>query len=153
MSERQRAVNGGRMEPLDIEGAGRTPSAVPPITTVDPLGRLIEAIATGDADTAREIYAPAALIWHNTELREQSVDENVRVLRWLVRNVSDLSYDDIRRQKTERGYVQQHVLRGTTRHGEALEVHACIVVETDGDRITRLDEYIDGDQIAPLKRR
>jgi ketosteroid isomerase-like protein len=122
-------------------------------TEVDPLGRLIAAIAAGDVDEVRAIYAPDARIWHNTEEREQSVDENLRVLRWLVRNVSDLRYEDIRRQKTERGYVQQHVLRGTTADGEQLAVHACIVVETEDGRITRLDEYIDGDQIAALKRR
>ena len=71
-------------------------------TRVDPLGRLIDAIASGDVDAARDAYAPDARIWHNTELREQSVDENVRVLRWLVRNVPDLSYEEVRRQKTDR---------------------------------------------------
>lgn len=120
-------------------------------TELDPLGRLIAAIGSGDTDEVREIYAPDARIWHNTEQREQSVDENLRVLRWLVRNVPDLRYEDIKRQKTETGYVQRHVLRGTM-NGEPLEVHACIVVETEDDRITRLYEYIDGDQIAPLKR-
>ena len=119
----------------------------------DPLGRLIDAIAAGDAEGAREVYAPDARIWHNTEEREQSVDENVRVLRWVTRNVADLRYTDVRRQKTENGFVQQHVLRGTAPGGAPLEVHACLVVETDGDRITRLEEYIDGDQIAPLRQR
>ena len=119
----------------------------------DPVGRLIDAIAAGDAERAREIYAPDAVIWHNTEEREQSVDENVRVLRWVSRNVADLRYTDVRRQRTENGYVQQHVLRGTAPDGEPLEVHACLVVETEDGRITRLDEYIDGDQIAPLKAR
>ena len=121
-------------------------------TKVDPLGRLIAAIAAGDEDAAREAYAPDARIWHNTEEREQSVDENLRVLRWVMRNIDGLRYDDVRRQKTENGFVQQHVLRGTAPGGEALNVHACIVVETENDRITRLHEYIDGDQIAPLKR-
>jgi ketosteroid isomerase-like protein len=153
MSERQRAVNGGRTKPLGIKGARRMQSAVQSSTKVDPLGRLIDAIAAGDVDAAREAYAPDARIWHNTELREQSVDENVRVLRWVMRNIADLRYEDIRREKTERGYVQQHVLRGTAPGGEPVNVHACIVVETEGDRITRLHEYIDGDQIAPLKQR
>ena len=66
-------------------------------TQVDPLGRLIAAIAAGDVDAAREAYAPDARIWHNTELREQSVDENVRVLRWVMRNIADLRYEDVRR--------------------------------------------------------
>jgi ketosteroid isomerase-like protein len=121
------------------------------MTDDDPLGRLIDAIASGDAEAAREIYAPGATIWHNTELREQSVDENVRTLRWVQRNIADLRYEDVRRQRTERGYVQQHVLRGTAPGGEPLEVHACLVVETEDGRITRLFEYIDGDQIALLK--
>ena len=128
-------------------------SAVQHPTELDPLGRLIAAIGDGDADAARDIYAPDAVIWHNTEEREQSVDQNLRVLRWLVRNVPDLRYTDVRRQRTERGFVQQHVLRGTAPGGETLAVHACIVVETEDGRITRLDEYIDGDQIAALKRR
>ena len=116
----------------------------------DPLGRLIDAIATGDAEAARDFYAPDAVIWHNTEEREQSVDENVRLLGWVVRNVSGLRYEDIRRQRTERGFVQQHVLRGKGPGGEPFAAHACIVVETDGGRITRLDEYVDSAQIAAL---
>jgi ketosteroid isomerase-like protein len=127
-------------------------SAVQPATEVDPLGRLIAAIADGDVDAAREAYAPEARIWHNTELREQTVDENLRTLRWVIRNVSDLRYEDVRRQKTENGFVQQHVLRGTAPGGEPLAVHACIVVETEDGRITRLAEYIDNDQIAALRR-
>ena len=122
-------------------------------TEVDPLGRLIAAIAEGDVDAAREAYAPDARIWHNTELREQTVDENLRVLRWVMTNIADLRYTDIRRQRTETGFVQQHVLRGTAPGGETLAVHACIVVETEDGRITRLAEYIDGDQIVPLKQR
>jgi uncharacterized protein len=119
----------------------------------DPLGRLIDVIVSGDAEAAREIYAPGAVIWHNTEQREQTVDENVRTLRWVQRNVADLRYEDVRRQRTERGYVQQHVLRGTGPGGEPLEVHACIVVETEDGRITRLSEYLDGGQVAALRRR
>jgi ketosteroid isomerase-like protein len=121
------------------------------MTGDDPLGRLIDAIASGDAEAAREIYAPDATIWHNTERREQSVDENVRTLRWVQRNVADLRYTDVRRQRTERGYVQQHVLRGTAPGGEPLEIHACIVVEVEDGRITRLFEYIDSDQITALR--
>ena len=116
----------------------------------DPLGRLIAAIADGDPEVAREIYAADAAIWHNTEEREQSVDENVRLLRWVVRNVSDMRYEDVRRQRTERGFVQQHTLRGTGPGGEPFAAHACIVVEVEDGRITRLDEYVDSAQIAAL---
>ena len=118
----------------------------------DPLGRLIAAITAGDIDAVREIYAPDAVIWHNIGEGAQSVDHNVRLLRWYARQVPERRYEDVRRQRTERGFVQQHVLRGMTAAGERLEAQVCIVVETDGDRITRLDEYVDSEQIAALTR-
>jgi ketosteroid isomerase-like protein len=118
----------------------------------DPLERLIAAITAGDIESVREIYAPDAVIWHNVGEGAQSVDDNVRLLRWYARQVPERSYEEVRRQRTERGFVQQHVLRGTTAAGERLEAQVCLVVETEGDRITRLFEYVDSEQIAPLMR-
>ena len=43
--------------------------------------RFFAAIEAGDLGTLREIYAPDALIWHNDDLLEQSVDDNLKVLQ------------------------------------------------------------------------
>src|SRR6478672_13565950 len=62
--------------------------------------RFFAAIEAGDLGTLREIYAPDAVIWHNDDLLEQSVDDNLKVLQGLRRAVSGLRYDIVRRAVT-----------------------------------------------------
>ncbi|MBI1816725.1 MAG: nuclear transport factor 2 family protein [Deltaproteobacteria bacterium] len=112
--------------------------------------RLMAAIMAGNVDEVRHIYAPNAVIWHNNDNLEQSVDENLAVLGWVVKHVSNLRYEIIRRQRMDSGFVQQHVLRGTAPNGKPLEVPACLVCTVQDGRITRLDEYLDTAHLAPL---
>ncbi|HVM97895.1 MAG TPA: nuclear transport factor 2 family protein [Candidatus Acidoferrales bacterium] len=122
------------------------------IDALDVAERLFAAIQLGDVDAVGEIYAPDAQIWHNHDRAVQTREENLAVLRWVVKNVTGLRYEEVRRQRTELGFVQQHVLRGTTRNGAALEIAACIVCTVVDGRIARLDEYIDTAQVAALLR-
>jgi ketosteroid isomerase-like protein len=112
--------------------------------------RLFAAIVAGNVEAVRNIYSPDARVWHNFDGVEQTVDENLRVLRWLVRNVSNLRYEEIRRRRTDDGFVQQHVLRGTSRSGQQLNLAACMICTVKDDHITRLEEYFDPAQLAPL---
>jgi ketosteroid isomerase-like protein len=105
--------------------------------------RLFKAIEAGDIDAVREIYAPDAEIWHNTDDGVQSREENLRTLTWITTNLSDMAYTQVRRAATDDGFVQQHVLTLTNRAGQRVEVPACIVVRIADGHITRLDEYID----------
>jgi ketosteroid isomerase-like protein len=111
--------------------------------------RLFTAIAAGDIDTVRAVYAPNARIWHNFDDADQPAEQNLKVLRWVVATVKDLRYDDVRRLPTPEGFVQQHVLRGTV-NGTPLAIPACIIATLRDGRITRLDEYIDSAHAAPL---
>ncbi len=113
--------------------------------------RLAEAIAANDLAALREeIYAPDVVVWHNNDQHEQRIDENLRVLNWLHRKVTDKRYEDVVRHPTPSGYVEQHVLRGTAPDGTLLDIYACLVVTVTGDRISRIDEYIDSQAIAAL---
>jgi ketosteroid isomerase-like protein len=105
--------------------------------------RLFKAIEAGDVDAVKDIYAPDAEIWHNTDGVVQSPADNVRTLTWLTTNLRDIAYTEIRRSATDDGFVQQHVLVLTNRAGQRVEVPACIVVRITDGRITHLDEYID----------
>lgn len=113
--------------------------------------QLFSAIMRADIEAVRALYAPDAVIWHNDDGLEQTPDQNLRVLRWVTRNIKDLRYEEIRRHETATGFVQQHVLRGSAPNGTALEIPACIVCEVKGGRITRLDEYLDSAHTAALK--
>jgi ketosteroid isomerase-like protein len=112
--------------------------------------QLFAAIASGDTEAVRGIYAQDAVIWHNNDRVEQTPDENLRVLRWVIRNVKDLRYEEVRRHATADGFVQQHVLRGVAPNGTALEIPACIVCTVRDGRIVRLEEYLDSAHTAPL---
>jgi ketosteroid isomerase-like protein len=121
------------------------------MTTDDPLRlaeRLFTAVTTGDIDGVRACYAPDVVVWHNSDNVGQSAEENLRVLGWVTKNIRDLRYEEVRRQRTPTGFVQQHVLRGTAPNGTALAVPACLVATVVDGRITRLDEYLDASHFA-----
>lgn len=113
--------------------------------------RLFAAIDANDLDALRnEIYTPDVVIWHNHDNHEQRIDENLKVLGWLHRTIQNKRYEDVSRQRTETGFVEQHVLRGTAPNGAEFEVHGCLVVTVTGDRISRIDEYIDSASLSAL---
>jgi ketosteroid isomerase-like protein len=112
--------------------------------------RLITAIEAGDVDAVTALYADDIVIWHNFDGVEQAREANLVVLAWLTSNVDKLRYDDIQRHEIDGGYVQQHVLRGTTKSGAELEVPSCLVVHVAGEQIARIDEYLDTAQLQAL---
>jgi ketosteroid isomerase-like protein len=114
--------------------------------------RLFTAVEAADMDTVREIYAPDAVVWHNTDGIEESVEQNLRVLAWITKVVTDLRYDVVRQMATSEGFVSQHVARGTLPNGRELNLPACIICTVIEGRISRLDEYIDSRHISALRR-
>jgi hypothetical protein len=120
--------------------------------------RFVAAITGGDVDTLRSLYAAGARIWHNGPGEgggaEQCVDDNLRTLRWLSRNLDDFRYEEIRRDPLPDGYVQRHVLRGRLADAERtpIELAACLFVTVDGTgRISRIEEYADTRGSDPLR--
>ena len=112
---------------------------------------IFAAIEDGDPARVRACYAPDAVIWHNTDRVEQSVDENLRVLGWLIDTFPRRRYDEVHRHEWHIGFVQQHVLRLTKQDGTVVELPACIVAKVAEDgKITRIDEYLDSAQSARL---
>lgn len=115
------------------------------------LDRIMTAAEAGDASDLADIYTPDAVIWHNHDDREQTVEQNARMLTRLGTWVTGLHYTDRRVTAFETGAVQQHVLRGTRAStGEEIALHACVVITVTDGRISRLDEYLDSAQAAKL---
>ncbi len=114
------------------------------------LDRIIAAAEAGDATDLADIYAPDAVIWHNHDDKETTVEQNGRLLEGMARWVSDRRYTERRVSAFDGGAVQQHVLRGTrVSTGEEVALHACAVITVNDDgKITRLDEYIDSAEAA-----
>jgi ketosteroid isomerase-like protein len=113
--------------------------------------RFMRAIETGDIETVRACYAPDARIWHNNDGVEQTLEENIKVLHWVARHLSDRRYEIKSRHVFDGGYVQQHVLHGTLRNGKAFSMPACLVVTVANGKIARLSEYLDSAHTLPLR--
>ena len=111
--------------------------------------RLVGAIAAGDAEGVRAIYATDAQIWHNFDQVDQTVDQNLATLVGLHARATGLAYTEIRRFLAPGGFVQQHVLIGEAKGG-ALHLPAMIRFWVEGGRITRLEEYLDTAQAMVL---
>ena len=113
--------------------------------------RFFAALEAGDIETLREIYAPDAVIWHNDDLIEQPVEDNLKVLQGLHRAVSGLRYDIVRRVATADGVLQQHVLRGRLPNGTDVELHAAMYLQVRDGHITRIEEYLDSGKRAAIR--
>lgn len=114
--------------------------------------RFFAAIEAGDIDTVRRMYAPDALIWHNDDLIEQNVEDNLKMLKALHRAVSGLRYDVVRRAELPDGVIQQHVLRGALPNGGPVALHAAMYLRVSDGRITRIEEYLDSGQRTEIRR-
>ena len=121
-------------------------------TADDIADRLFAAIEAGDIDAVRAVYDPGAVVWHGNDGVEQTVEQNLRTLSWVIDNLADRSYEEVRRHATASGFVQQHVLRFTRGDGSRQEIPACLVVACDLDAgtITRIDEYLDSAHLTRL---
>ena len=111
----------------------------------------VDTVQRGDAEAMRACYAPDGVIWHNTDGKEQSVDENIAVLKWFVETLPDRTYTVQRREVIPNGFVQQHVLSATLPDGKKWAMDACVVVTVEGGKIKRLDEYLDSAKGAQLR--
>jgi uncharacterized protein len=105
--------------------------------------RFIAAIQSGDTEAVRACYAPHARLWHNNDGVEQTVDQNMRVLRWFMRTLPDRQYKVARIEPLPDGWMQQHVLEATLPDGSRWAMDACVIVRMENGLIVRLDEYID----------
>ena len=120
-------------------------------SALDLAERFFSAVERGDLDAVRVIYAPDARIWHSHDLKEQSVEENLRVLAWMARVLPARRYLVRRRVAIPGGFLQQHVLEADT-PGGPFSMPACVVVEVKDGRIGRLEEYLDSARVAELGR-
>jgi ketosteroid isomerase-like protein len=121
------------------------------MSSEDTIIRFFAALEAGDIDTVRAIYAPDALIWHNDDLVDQPVEENLKVLAGLHKAVSGLHYEIIRRAPVADGVIQQHVLRGTLPDGQEVALHAAMYLQVKDGHVTRIEEYLDSAKRSSIR--
>lgn len=107
------------------------------------IDRMFAALSCGNLADAAACFTPDARIWHSFDCIAH--DLGAIMLEWegLVANFPLRDFVDVRRQPTSSGFVQQHVMTGTTASGARRAWPVCIVVRIKDGHIARLDEYID----------
>lgn len=113
--------------------------------------RFTAASAGNDADGYRALCAPDCQTWHNYDGLEVAAEQTARTIGWLHRTVPDLAWRIDEVSPTPNGFVVQMVMTGTA-PGGPLSVATCAVVTLDdAGLITRIAEYLDPAQTAPLR--
>ncbi|RDH79772.1 nuclear transport factor 2 family protein [Mycolicibacterium moriokaense] len=113
--------------------------------------RLFAAIENGDAAAVEAMWDDDVLVWKSAEPVEQTKKRALRVIFWFMDTTTERRYQILDRQFFDGGFVQQHVLHATGRNGGTISMRVCIVIKLGiNGLITRIDEYFDPAEIAPL---
>ncbi|MBV1686211.1 nuclear transport factor 2 family protein [Novosphingobium sp. G106] len=100
-------------------------------------------LAAGDVAAALEWLSPDAHISHCFDRIAHDREGTAREWARFVDNFPGRTFTDIRSQPTASGFIRQHVMTVRTADGHRLSWEVCVVVVMDGERIKRLDEYLD----------
>ncbi len=110
---------------------------------------LFAGFASGDADAVRALCAPDMTATQNHG-PAMSVDTLLEFTLAVLKVVKGFRYEEAVRTATDRGFVEEHQVRGTLPDGSQLDLAACVVGEVSDGRITALREYLDGSKARPL---
>ena len=114
--------------------------------------RFVEAARAADADAYRSLCSPDSRHWVNIGPVEHALDERAALLARERELLAEFDMTDVRVRDTDTGFVVQSNARGTLHSGETIAMALCAVVTCEGDRIIRVEEYVDSAAAAPLLR-
>jgi len=115
------------------------------------IGRRFAAAAEArDAKALAALYSPDASFWNNVLRGTSTTEQVLELTKMEAAHIPDYRFDDVRCTASENGFVLQMTVTGTTDAGTSFAVAGCLVAQVDGDRITRIDEYVDATQARPI---
>jgi ketosteroid isomerase-like protein len=113
---------------------------------------LFRSIEDSDVAMIEQLWNDDIAVWHSGDRKNNDRDRAMRVICWFINRTSSRHYKILDRQLFEGGFVQQHVLHATGAHG-SIDMRVCIVVKlAPNGLISRIDEYFDPAEMAPLLR-
>jgi ketosteroid isomerase-like protein len=115
--------------------------------------RLFGAIERGEYETVEGMWADDVTVWRSGNSRDDDRVRALKVIRWFINVTTTRSYEILDRQVFDGGFVQQHVLRARRADDVSIDMRVCIVIKVNAEGlITRIDEYFDPTDMAPLMR-
>jgi ketosteroid isomerase-like protein len=115
--------------------------------------RLFGAIERGEYETVEGMWADDVTVWRSGDSRDDDRVRALKVIRWFINVTTTRSYEILDRQVFDGGFVQQHILRARRADDVSIDMRVCIVIKVNAEGlITRIDEYFDPTDMAPLTR-
>ena len=112
--------------------------------------RLFKAIENSDIATVEQLWDDDVVVWKVAD-RDRDKARALRVIAWFVNTTTDRRYEILDRQFFGGGFVQQHILHANGRNRGSISMRVCIVIKVGvNGLISRIDEYFDPAEIAPL---
>jgi ketosteroid isomerase-like protein len=119
---------------------------------IETAARLFAAIENKDPDAVAALYTDDVAVWHNFSNAEQDKAASLATLTGLCSSVPEIRYDVVERMVLADGRVmQRHLLRARVGSGEEIVIPACMFMTIRGERIARIDEYLDTGQANRLR--
>ncbi|MEO3756786.1 nuclear transport factor 2 family protein [Mycobacterium sp. B14F4] len=119
-------------------------------TVADVADRLFRAIEGGDREGVQQLWNDDVVVWKTAD-GDRDKDRALRVINWFIDTTTQRRYEVLDRRYFDVGFVQQHILHATGRNGGSIAMRVCLVVRLGANgRISRIDEYFDPAQMAPL---
>jgi ketosteroid isomerase-like protein len=126
-------------------------------TITEVADQLFAAIERSDEATLDQLFDHDIAVWRVGARRDNDKDRALKVLRWFIGVTTRRRYEILDRQLFAGGFVQQHILHATGQDGASIALRVCIVIKlgvTPSSQavISRIDEYFDPAELAPLMR-
>lgn len=119
----------------------------------DVADRMFTAIEDGDGARLADLWSDDVTVWRQGGGAVRDKARALKVIAWFVDSTTERRYEVLDRQVFDGGFVQQHTVRATDSGGAPLSFRACLVVKVNPEGlITRIDEYLDPADLAPLMR-
>lgn len=111
---------------------------------------LYDALEAGDIQGFRSRFADNAIVWHNFDNVEQSIDQALANLHGMAQMFSALTYTERRYMATEDGAVLQHVGNSFLHDGRVIHTPIMQRMMIENGLVTRIEEYLDSTAMAQL---
>ena len=113
--------------------------------------RLFSTIEHGDGDALAALWSEDIVVWRQGGGRERDKPRGLKVIDWFVDSTTQRRYEVLDRRIFDGGFVQQHVVHAVSKDGRPLAFRACLIVAVSPEGlITKIDEYLDPADLAPL---
>jgi ketosteroid isomerase-like protein len=107
-------------------------------------------VAAADGEALVDLCTADARISQNGAA-ELTIPELAARLSAIASIVQGNRYEDVQRQQTEDGFVEEHTAAGTLPNGEEIRIRSCVVATVKDGKIAGLREYVDSAAFAPVR--